>query len=149
VTYKKFTGYYEFLIEAKEGSPHYVAVALSHDGELGGDSVVECSRENGGFHTIRTSWNSDEGNTRDETLPDWITDYSASNIDGEVTCMFKRKVTSKHGPDEVDFNLNANIFVISAQGPERDDGEPGIGEPEEWYTTQAAISLGTTDNSYP
>ncbi|XP_011637244.1 putative ferric-chelate reductase 1 homolog [Pogonomyrmex barbatus] len=79
---------YHFEMQARRDAK-YVAVGLSDDKDMGEDSVVECTNENGEI-ALHTSWNSGRRNTR-YTMPEGAVELESAAIKNDVIyCKFRR-----------------------------------------------------------
>ncbi|GAB1860968.1 Putative ferric-chelate reductase 1-like protein [Camponotus japonicus] len=79
---------YHFEMQAR-GEAKYVAVGLSDDKNMGDDSVVECTNEDGEI-ALHTSWNSGKHNTRHPTPEGAIELENASIKNDVIYCKFRR-----------------------------------------------------------
>ncbi|XP_071560444.1 putative ferric-chelate reductase 1 homolog isoform X1 [Temnothorax nylanderi] len=87
---------YHFEMQAR-GDAKYVAVGLSDDKNMGEDSVVECTNENGEI-ALHTSWNSGKRNTR-YTMSEGAVELETASIKNDkIYCKFRReKLTNIQG----------------------------------------------------
>lgn len=87
---------YHFEMQAR-GDAKYVAVGLSDDKNMGEDSVVECTNENGEI-ALHTSWNSGKRNTRYPMSEGAVELERATLKNDMIYCKFRReKLTNIQG----------------------------------------------------
>lgn len=87
---------YHFELQARKDAK-YVAVGLSDDKNMGEDSVVECTNENGEI-ALHTSWNSGKRNTRYRMSEGAVELESGVIRNDMIYCKFRReKLTNIQG----------------------------------------------------
>ncbi|XP_012233897.2 putative ferric-chelate reductase 1 homolog isoform X1 [Linepithema humile] len=87
---------YYFELQTR-GEAKYVAVGLSDDKNMGDDSVVECTNENGEI-ALHMSWNTGKRNTRHATSEGAVNLETGTIKDDVIYCKFRRdKLTVVQG----------------------------------------------------
>ncbi|KAL0118629.1 hypothetical protein PUN28_009358 [Cardiocondyla obscurior] len=87
---------YYFEMQARRDAK-YVAVGLSDDKNMGEDSVVECTNDNGEI-ALHTSWNAGKHNTRYRMSEGAVELESAAIKNDMIYCKFRRdKITNIQG----------------------------------------------------
>ncbi|XP_011865785.1 PREDICTED: putative ferric-chelate reductase 1 homolog [Vollenhovia emeryi] len=87
---------YHFEMQARRDAK-YVAVGLSDDKNMGEDSVVECTNENGEI-ALHTSWNSGKRNTRYRMSEGAVELENSAIRNDMIYCKFRRqKLTNIQG----------------------------------------------------
>uniref|UniRef100_A0A8D8VZI0 Ferric-chelate reductase 1 homolog n=1 Tax=Cacopsylla melanoneura TaxID=428564 RepID=A0A8D8VZI0_9HEMI len=78
--------------ELKAENAAYVAVGLSQDNKMGGDSVMECVRDESGGGSIKAfnSWNIPNNKANKRIGVDGINLLNSSSVDGSIYCKFTR-----------------------------------------------------------
>ncbi|XP_050442083.1 putative ferric-chelate reductase 1 homolog isoform X2 [Adelges cooleyi] len=88
-----------YMFEMKARNAAYVAVGLSDDQKMGGDSVIECVHENAGTNLVKSymSWNvpNQKSNKRLTQSQNGITLLNSSYIDDTIYCNVAREPVTK------------------------------------------------------
>ncbi|XP_050523392.1 putative ferric-chelate reductase 1 homolog [Daktulosphaira vitifoliae] len=129
-----------YIFEMKAKNAAYVAVGLSDDQKMGGDSVIECVHENTGSNQIKAyrSWNiQNQKNNKRVPNQNEITLLNASYVDGTIYCsVFHEAVTTIEG---VKFDLIQNKYnLLLAAGTSLK--ERSVGFHDLAYTSTAEAS---------
>lgn len=123
-----------FIFELKGKSEGYVAVGLSRDDKMGGDSVVECVHEQGNKVKAYKSWNKpgEKSNTRRKINQDGINLMNSSFVDGAIYCKYSH--TMKSSVENQEFDLAKDkYFLLLAAGSSLKEG--GVGFHDLLYTS--------------
>ncbi|VVC24734.1 Hypothetical protein CINCED_3A009275 [Cinara cedri] len=129
-----------YLFEMKARNAAYVAVGISEDQKMGGDSVMECVHEKIGTGLISSymSWNvPGQKNNKRLTSQSGLTLLNSTYIDGTIYCnVIREAVTRVEG---VNFDLMRNkYFLLIAAGTSLK--ERSVGYHDLAYTSTAEAS---------
>ncbi|XP_017300331.1 putative ferric-chelate reductase 1 homolog [Diaphorina citri] len=113
--------------ELKAENAAYVAVGLSHDNKMGGDSVMECVREETGGGSIKAynSWNIANDKANKRIGVDGINLLNSSSVDGSIYCKFTRDPV--HRIEGTLFDMAKDqYFLLLASGSSLKDNSVGF-----------------------
>ncbi|KAK6642360.1 hypothetical protein RUM43_003861 [Polyplax serrata] len=123
--------YFEFELMAKNGTrgtPKYVAVGLSHDQKMSGDSVTECVVDGSNKVNVYMSYNieNEKNNERLNNLNDKVTLKQSKFQDGNLYCKFTREPVTRVKGKEYDL-VNDMYYLLLASGTGLKDGGKRVG----------------------
>ncbi|CAA9996609.1 unnamed protein product [Nesidiocoris tenuis] len=104
---------YEFEMMALNSK--YVAVGLSADNKMGGDSVMECVQERNAIK-LYSSWNKpgEKANTREKVNQSILKLINSSYTDGVIYCEFTRDASSQIMSTSFDLIKNQYFLLLAA-----------------------------------
>ncbi|KAL1114933.1 hypothetical protein AAG570_007756, partial [Ranatra chinensis] len=107
----------KYFFEMKAKSASYVAVGLSEDNKMGGDSVVECVNEGDGTVKAYMSWNvpGKKENRRKGLNQAYINLVNGSVVDGYIYCKFTRQILTTVEQKSYDLTKD-KYFLLLASG---------------------------------
>uniref|UniRef100_A0A2H8TDL1 Putative ferric-chelate reductase 1 n=1 Tax=Melanaphis sacchari TaxID=742174 RepID=A0A2H8TDL1_9HEMI len=129
-----------YMFEMKARNAAYVAVGISDDQKMGGDSVMECVHENVGTNLVKAymSWNvPNQKSNKRLTSQNGLTLLNSSFIDGTIYCNVVRDAVTK--VEGVNYDLIRNkYFLLIAAGTSLK--ERSVGYHDLAYTSTAESS---------
>lgn len=129
-----------YMFELKARNAAYVAVGISDDQKMGGDSVMECVHENVGTNLVKAymSWNiPNQKSNKRLTSQNGLTLLNSSFIDGTIYCNVVRDAVTK--VEGVNYDLIRNkYFLLIAAGTSLK--ERSVGYHDLAYTSTAEAS---------
>ncbi|XP_025420155.1 putative ferric-chelate reductase 1 homolog [Sipha flava] len=106
-----------YMFEMKARNAAYVAVGISEDQKMGGDSVVECVHENVGTNLVKayTSWNvPNQKSNKRLSNQNGIILLNSSFIDGTIYCNVVRDAVARVEGTNFDLIRNKYYLLIAA-----------------------------------